>query len=169
MVQPTCFTLCDFFLLFFSLEWPEIHVHFSLIVFHQSFNRKLRWDSPSFLAMAWPEWSFLYKGRLSQEELVANLPTASLPPTAKQQRYLCHCESLHLWSVISCCSWLISCRAAGKAAVQLSQGWTWTHLLVSCSTLSLACQRRAGNMLHGTAVWAFSVGCFVHEVGPAAC
>ena len=45
----------------------------------------------------------------------------SLPPTANQQRYLCHCESPHLWSVISCCSWLISCRAAGKAAVPLSQ------------------------------------------------
>lgn len=66
----------------------------------------------------------------------------SLPPTAEQQRYLCHCEFLHLWSVISRCSWLISCRAAGKAAFP---GWTWTHLVMSCPTLALDCRRRAEN------------------------
>lgn len=65
-----------FFLLFFSLEWPEIRVHLSLILFHEPFNWKLGQDSSDSLAMVWPVWPFLYKGRLGQGELVANLPTA---------------------------------------------------------------------------------------------
>lgn len=110
-----------FFLLLFSLEWPAISIHpyLSLILLYEAFNGKQRGTSSSSLAAVRPKWPFLYKGRLGREELVANLPTALLQRL--NSRYLCHCEAPHLWSEISCCSWLISCRGAGKAAAQLSQ------------------------------------------------
>lgn len=59
----------------------------------------------------------------------------SRPPTAKQQRYLCHSASPHLRSRISCCSGLISCGAGGRALKQLSQAEYELIFPASCPTL----------------------------------
>lgn len=65
----------------------------------------------------WQPWSltdhFFRESHLARE--ACDKSSHSRPPTAKQQRYLCHSASPHLRSGISRCSGLISWRAGGRA------------------------------------------------------
>lgn len=77
----------------------------------------------------------------------------SRPPTAKQQRYLCHSVSPHLRSRISCCSGLISCRSRRKGAEAAFPGWIWAHLSCELSHTSLRLQgeQKTGSKVQPTA------------------
>lgn len=85
----------------------------------------------------WQPWTqtdhFFRKPHLARE--ACDKSSHSRPPTAKQQRYLCHSASPHLRSGISRCLGLISCRAGGRALLQLSQAEYELIVPASCPTL----------------------------------
>lgn len=85
----------------------------------------------------WQSWTktdhFFRKPHLARE--ARDKSSHSHPPTAKQQRYLCHSASPHLRSGISRCLGLISCRAGGRALLQLSQAEYELIFPASCPTL----------------------------------
>lgn len=86
----------------------------------------------------WQPWTqtdhFFRKPHLARK--ARDKSSHSRPPTAKQQRYLCHSASPHLRSGISRCLGLISCRAGGRALLQLSQAEYELIFPASCPTLA---------------------------------
>lgn len=173
MVKHTSFVLHGFFfflLLLFSLEWPErsSHLYLSLIL-HESFNWKLGWDSWSALATMQLKWSFLYKGRLGREELVASLPTAFLQLLNSKDIYVTA-------DLYTCGQWFHAAHGSFHAEQQERPPRRFPRLDMNSSfrglwagpTFAWLPQRGREHPACSTA-WAFSLGRGVQEVGPDAC